>query len=64
MKGHKCWDLSQPDPPPLDDDVQPPKSALDKALLNFVYTDELNSYASTAKGNKLLAAGADFESSM
>ena len=60
MKGHKCWDPDEPDPPPLDDDVPPPKSALDKALVLLIK----GASAAYPKAEKLLAAGADMASAM
>ena len=73
MKGHKCWDQTYSDPPPLDDDVPPPKSALDKALVEHIQTAKFClpgagraplSDASAHKANKLLSAGADAASAM
>ena len=67
MRGHKCWDFTQPDPPPLDDDVQLPKRALDKALMRLVQSkvdSGLTNLSLYAKADRLLAAGADFERSM
>ena len=61
MKGHKCWDLTQPDPPPLDDDVPPPKSSLDKALVALIKGAPA---VFPSKAEKLLAAGADIASAM
>ncbi|DBB07510.1 hypothetical protein WJX82_009247 [Trebouxia sp. C0006] len=65
QKGHKCWDQTQPDPTPLIEDVQPPTSALDKALLELVLASDFNNSATKIeKAVKLLRAGADMQSSM
>ena len=65
QKGHRCWDQSQPDPTPLIEDVQPPTSALDKALLELVLASDFhNDTTKTEKAVKLLRAGADMQSSM
>ena len=64
-KGHKCWNQTQPDPAPLIDDVQPPKSPLDRALLELVLASDFNSrLTKIEKAKKLLGAGADMKSSM
>jgi hypothetical protein len=65
QKGHRCWDQTQPDPPPLIEDVQPPKSALDKALLELVLASDFhNNLTKIEKAAKLLGAGADMQCSM
>ena len=64
MKGHKCWNTNQPDPPFLDDSVQPPKSALDKKLVEIVQSGELVRHESHVKAGNLIAAGANMETSM
>lgn len=72
MKGHKSWDDTQPDPPPLDNDVQLPTRALDKALMHLVQCnfDSISGRTKQSlhelytKAERLLAAGADIKTSM
>ncbi len=65
QKGHKCWDQTQPDPFLLIDNVQPPKSALDKALLELIESSDFhNNWTRVEKAAKLLGAGADMQTSM
>ena len=67
QKGHQCWDQTRPEPPLLIDDVQPPKSALDRALLDIIKSSDLIGMSDSSKAEKakkLLAIGADFQTSM